>query len=181
MDVLSAILNRRSVRSYSEKPIPADVLARLRTALRWAPSARNWQPWYFIFVQDAELKRQLADATNDYGWITQAQYIVAAVGDPEAASKKIGGRRSSVEIDVTIALDHLTLAAAAEGLGTCWIGGFDEDQAKRLLLIPESMMLVGFTPLGYPADPSANHPDVEERRKSESQIFFADRFGTPLP
>ena len=176
MDVLEAIKTRRSVRSYSSKPIPAAVLDRMRQVLRWAPSACNFQPWRFIFVTDAELRRQVARAAFDQLWIADAPVTVVGCGLAEQAYKSMGGYGNSADIDVAIALDHLTLAAVAEGLGTCWIGAFDEGQIMRLLEIPQRAKPVAMTPLGYPASPDLIAPLDDSDRKPASEIFSTDRY-----
>jgi nitroreductase len=177
MDVLTAIKTRRSVRSYASRPIPADVLERMRQALRCAPSACNFQPWHFIFVTDAELRRKVAEAANNQLWMAEAPVTIAGCASPPHAYKYMGGHGNSAEIDVAIALDHLTLAAVAEGLGTCWIGAFDEGKVKRLLEVPKQAKVVAMTPLGYPASPDLHYPLDETDRKSAAEIFSTDRYG----
>jgi len=176
MDVLQAILNRRSVRAYSDQPIPEAVMEHLLTALRCAPSACNFQPWRFVLVKDSTLRRELAHACHKQDWMAQAPVTVVACGYPDRAYKAMGGRSNSVDVDLAIALDHLSLAAVAEGLGTCWIGAFDEDAVKRLLGIPDEVRVVALMPVGYPERPELNHPVSPERRKPPEQVFSEDRF-----
>ncbi len=180
MHVLQAIMNRRSVRAYSPKPIPPEVLRRMRQALRAAPSACNYQPWHFILVSNPALRQQVAKASRDQMWMADAPVTVAALGFPASAYKKMGGYGNSVDVDLAIAVDHLTLAAAAEGLGTCWIGAFDEQQVKGLLAVPEYAKVVALTPLGYPASADALRPLEDARRKPEAELFSRDRFGQPV-
>ena len=89
----------------------------------------------------------------------------------------MGGYDNSVDVDVAIALDQLTLAAVAEGLGTCWIGAFDEAKVKSLLGIPKEVKVVAMTPLGYPSSADLNRPMEDGRRKGESEIFSVNRYG----
>ena len=178
MDVLEAIKLRRSVRSYDSRPIPPAVLEHMRQALRYAPSACNFQPWRFIFVTDAELRKQVARASNDQLWMADAPLTIVACGRLDQAHKRMRGHDSSVEVDVAIAVDHLTLAAVAEGLGTCWIGAFDEEKVKHILGIPPDVKLVTMTPLGYPASADLNRPITEDRRKPANEIFADDRYGS---
>ena len=177
MDVLEAIRTRRSVRSYAKRDIPSEVMQRMRCALHWAPSACNYQPWHFILVTDEQLRKEVAKAANGQDWMAIAPVTIVACGLPSQAFKKMGGHGNSVEVDVAIAMDHLTLAAAAEGLGTCWIGAFDEEQVKDLLQIPKAIKVVAMAPLGYPSRRNLNHPLGENRRKGESEIFSVDRYG----
>ena len=163
MEVLEAVKVRRSVRAYSSRPIPAEVMERMRQALRSAPSACNFQPWHFIFVVQSELRRKVAEQAYEQMWMADAPVIVAACGFPKQAFKAMG--------------DHLTLAAVAEGLGTCWIGAFNEAGVKELLRVPAQARVVAMTPLGYPASADLNHPLEESRRKRPADIFSMDYYG----
>jgi nitroreductase len=177
MDVLEAIKTRRSVRQYSPQAIPPEVMERLRQALRYAPSACNIQPWRFILVTDPELRRKVAKAANGQMWMADAPVTVVGCGSPKDAYQHMGGYGSSADVDVAIALDHLTLAAVAEGLGTCWIGAFDEGEVKRLLDVPQQVKVVAMTPLGYPASKNLNYPVSEDRRKPAEEVFDTNRYG----
>ncbi|MFH1417360.1 MAG: nitroreductase family protein [Planctomycetota bacterium] len=176
MNVLDAIKTRRSIRAYASRPIPPDVFDRMRQALRFAPSACNLQPWRFILVTDEQLRRQIAKLSHDQLWIADAPVAVVACGFPDQAYKTMGGYGNSVEIDVAIALDHLTLAAVAEGLGTCWIGAFDEKRIKALLHVPPPVKIVAMTPLGYPTSANLNVPIDENQRKAEPDVFSTNLF-----
>jgi len=176
MDVMEAIRCRRSVRRYSDRPIPEDVLNEMREALRLAPSACNNQPWRFVFVTEASLRKDLAEACNGQAFVGEAPVVVAGVGLPDRAYGRMGGSRSSVEVDVAIALDHLTLAAAARGLGTCWIGAFDEAAVGRLLGAPRPARVVALTPLGYPASPDLIRPEAPPRREPAEVVILRERF-----
>ncbi len=177
MNVLEAIKTRRSVRAYSSRSIPGEVMQRMRQALRFAPSACNYQPYHFIFVVQAELRRRLGQIANDQLWIADAPVIIVACGFPEQAYKGMGGYGNSAEIDVAIVMDHLTLAAVADGLGTCWIGAFNEAGVKELLRVPAEAKVVAMTPLGYPASPDMNRPLHQSERKSFAEIFSTDCYG----
>ncbi len=175
MDVLKAIKIRRSVRNYKPDPIPQPVLEKLMEAIRFAPSACNNQPWKFVFVSDPELKQKLATAARDQKFIAEAPLIVVGCGFPDKAYHYMGGYGNSIEIDIAIALDHLTLAAAAEGIGTCWIGAFDETAVKKILNIPANAKVVALTPLGYPAKKNLLCPCPDSRRKSPEDIFSREK------
>lgn len=176
MNVIDAIRTRRSVRAYQSTPIPDNVMGRMKDALRLAPSACNFQPWKFILVSDEELRTKLAEAANGQKWMAPAPVIVVAVGFPERAYKKMGGFGNSADVDVAIALDHLTLAAVVEGLGTCWIGAFKEEEVKRLLDVPAKAKVVALTALGYPAKPELNHPVKEGKRNPAEEVFCYEKF-----
>ncbi len=177
MDVMEAVRTRRSVRKYSPRPIPEDVLAEMREALRCAPSACNNQPWHFVLVVDPDRRRELVEtACGKWSWMLDAPLIVVACGLDGLAYQRMGGSGSSMDVDVAIALDHLTLAAVARGLGTCWIGAFDEVAAKKVLGVPETVKIVAMTPLGYPAAADLNRPLEPDKRKDPSEIFSIDRY-----
>ena len=169
MDVHEAIRNRRSVRAYAPTPIPDHVMQRMKDALRLAPSACNNQPWKFVIVAEPDLKNRLVPATNGQAFIAEAPLVIIGVGLPDLAYKHMGGRGNSVDVDLAIALDHLTLAAAAEGLGTCWIGAFNEQKVKHLIQAPADARIIALTPLGYPAQPQLIHPIQTSRRKQEDE------------
>jgi nitroreductase len=167
MDVFEAIKTRRSIRKYLQEPIPDDRLEMIFEAARLAPSAANRQPWRFIVVRDANHKKTLAGAANNQTFLSDAAAVVAAVGDPDVSVRWH-------ERDPMIALEHMALAAAALGYGTCWIGAFDEDAVKRLLKIPARMRVVALLPIGVPNETPAPRP-----RRELSEIFFKEEWQTP--
>jgi nitroreductase len=176
MNVHEAIKNRRSVREFSTRPIPAASVARLRDAMRLAPSACNLQPWRFVLVSDPHLRNQVAKAANEQTFIATAPLLVVACGFPDQAYQHMGGFGNSVDIDVAIALDHLTLSAVAEGLGTCWIGAFDERNIKTLLRIPPEAKIVAMMPIGFPLRETSIHTIADDARKDEACVFDEDTF-----
>ena len=176
MNVLEAIKNRRSVRAYADRPLPREVFQKLCDALRFAPSACNYQPWQFILVQDPDLREQVAQACKKQMWMAQAPLIVVACGFPEQAYKGMGGSKNSVEIDLAIALDHLSLVAVSEGLGTCWIGAFDEQSVSQLLNIPAGQYPVALMPVGYPKSEGLNTPVNDTQRKTSREIFIENSY-----
>jgi nitroreductase len=164
MDVFEAIRVRRSIRKYRPEAIPDEKLQMILEATRLAPSAGNRQPWRFVFVQDTERKKTLAEAANNQMFLADAAIIAVAVGDPDVSAKWH-------EKDTMIALGHMVLAATALGYGTCWIGAFDEDAVKLLLKIPEKMKVVALLPIGVPDEKPAARP-----RKKPSEIFFREEW-----
>ncbi|MFQ6037204.1 MAG: nitroreductase family protein [Candidatus Aminicenantales bacterium] len=150
MSVLKAIQERRSVRRYRSDPVPGDVLLRVLEAARRAPSGKNLQPWKFILVRDKRLKKKLAKASVRQHFIAGAPIVVVACAYPDECYSRMGNYMKSWPVDVAIALEHLILQAQEEGLGTCWIGAFEEKDVKAVLRIPESVRVLALTPLGYP-------------------------------
>jgi len=176
MQVLEAIKIRRSVRKYSKQAIDPNAYQRIQEALRFAPSACNYQPWRFIMVQDEELRKQLAQACCKQTWMAEAPLTVAACGFSDQAYKKMGGYGNSIDVDLAIALDHLSLAAAAEGLGTCWIGAFEEEAVKEILNVPHEIKVSALMPVGYPKSKDLLFPVPDEKRKQADEIFSIDSF-----
>jgi nitroreductase len=150
MSVLEVIQKRRSLRKYKGDSIPEDVLQRVLEDVRLAPSGKNYQPWKFIIVQDKELKEKLAQASAEQFFMAEAPIIIVGCGFPDDSYSRMGRYMKSWPVDVTIALEHLILQAAEEGLGTCWIGSFEETEVKSILNIPENVRVLALTPLGYP-------------------------------
>lgn len=150
MSVLEIIKSRRSIRRYKNNPIPEDVFLRVMEAARLAPSGKNFQPWKFIIVKDQGLKEKLAEASRGQLFIARAPVVIVACGYPEQSYQQQGNYMTSWSIDVTCAIDHLMLQAQEEGLGTCWIGAFEEGAVKPILGIPVDVRVLALTPLGYP-------------------------------
>lgn len=176
MDVFESIRRRRSVREYRSDPVPPEILERMMEALRLAPSACNYQPWRFIVVADPKIREKLAEASHRQMFVAEAPVVLVGCALPRLAYKKMGETWNSADVDVTIALDHLMLAAASEGLGTCWIGSFDELEVKRLLHVPDDAKVVGLTPLGWPKREGLLRPVREEERKPRSEVIGFERF-----
>jgi nitroreductase len=170
MNVIEAIRARKSVRAYLDRPVEEEKLARVLEAARLAPSARNRQEWRFVVVRDAKTRKALAEVAGSQEFVGQAPVVIAACAENPGHVMKCG--QPCYPIDVAIAIDHLTLAAVEEGLGTCWIGHFDESAAKALLGVPEDARIVELVPLGYPADPSP----VAKDRLPMSRIVKRERW-----
>ena len=152
MDVLDAIRTRKSVRKYLNKTVEKEKLITILEAGRLAPSASNRQEWRFVIVSDRETKRKLAEIANRQTFIGEAPVVIVACAQTDGHVMKCG--QLCYPIDVAIALDHITLAAVELGLGTCWIGAFDENEVKEILGISPEIRVIGLMPLGYPSDSS---------------------------
>ena len=171
MDIYEAVRERTSVRAYKADPIEEDKLERILDAARLAPSGKNGQPWTFIVVKDEEIRKKLVPACKNQEFVGQAPVVVVACGHEERAYKKMGGYWNSMPLDIGIAIEHLMLAAASEGLGTCWIGAFFEEQVREILGVPESVKIVALTPVGYPSGEKTHRP-----RKSLDEIIMHERW-----
>ena len=167
MNIYAAIKKRHSIRKYKPDPVPEDKLNRIMEAVRLAPSGKNGQPWRFILVRDASTKTALVPACKGQGFIAQADLVIVACANEGESYQNQGGYMKSWPLDIAIALDHLMLAAAAEGLGACWIGAFIEPGIKKILSIPDDLRVVGLTPLGWPDEDPKPKP-----RKPLNEIMF---------
>ncbi len=149
MEFHQLIRLRRSIRGYKPDPVPAESLGRILEAARIAPTAANLQPFQLIVVTDASTRLRLRDV-YDRDWFWTAPMIIVGCVKPAAAWQRPDGFNAA-EVDLSIVMDHLILAATEEGLGTCWICHFDEGKAKEILGIPSDVRVIALTPLGFPA------------------------------
>ena len=170
MTVNEAIRTRKSVRKYLDKTVEPEKLRRILEAALLAPSARNLQEWRVVSVTDADTRRRIAEEASGHAFVGEAPVLLAVCAETDLGYMRCGVQRFPV--DVSIFIDHITLAAVEEGLGTCWIGGFDADAVKRILGIPENIVVVELLPVGYPADPSP----VDKSRLSLSEILHEERW-----
>lgn len=148
MDLMEIIRNRRSIRKYRSDEIPQPDLNEVFEAVQLAPSANNLQPWKFILIRNDKKKRLIAQACSGQEFIGEAPIIVVACA--EGRGGYIGKYMESWPVDLAIAVTHLILSAWNKGLGTCWIGDFDEDKIREICNIPPSVRVAAITPLGYP-------------------------------
>lgn len=169
MDVLSAIRGRRSVRSYSTREVEEEKLNKVLETARLSPSANNNQGWKFIVVRDEETRKKLVEAAGGQTFIGQAPVVIAACGTDPERIMKCGQYRYTV--DLSIAVAYMILEAYEQGLGTCWIGHFDEEVVKEILGIPRKVRVVAMIPLGYPDVNPAPRP-----RKSLSEIVCYEKY-----
>ncbi len=170
LDVLEAVKTRRSIRCYQKKQVEEQKLSRILEAGRLSPSAVNFQPWRFILVKDQTVKERLSKSYTR-PWFVKAPIIIVVCAIPEKAWKRSDGEEFW-KIDAAIATQCMVLAATAEGLGTCWIGAFDENKAKEALGIPENVRVVVMVSLGYAAEQKGQ---VTER-KSLAEIIHNDHW-----
>lgn len=174
MSFLELAKKRYSVRSYLNKPVEQERINQVLEAGRVAPSAKNFQPFFFIVMKDEELRNKVA-AAYSRDWLRQAPVIIVVCGDHSRSWKRNDGK-DHCDIDAAIAIDHMTLAAADLGLGTCWICAFDAAECHRILGLPSHIEVITLLPLGYPAD----QPDEERHgkmRKKLGEIVCWDGFG----
>jgi nitroreductase len=162
MGVFDTIKDRRSIRTYKDERIPKDKLEKLLEAARLAPSAGNRQNWKFIVVENEQIKNQLVTASNNQAFVGTASHVIAGIGD---------SAQKWHQVDLSIALEHIVLEAVELGLGTCWIGAFNEEEVKKILKIPQDKKVVALLTVGVPAESPAAKP-----RKSLKEIVAYNEY-----
>jgi nitroreductase len=188
MEFFDVIAARHSVRTFRPDPVPDELVTRCLEAARVAPSWRNGQCWHFVVIRDAGIIGQLA-AQRTFGypinsWLRSAPCVIIACADPSQSGTHAAphGDLPYWAVDTAIATQQLVLAATALGLGTCWIGGFQEDGVRRMIGAPDRIRIVALTPLGYPAEREGMMGRVvksiaqSRKRKPLDQIAHYDRW-----
>lgn len=184
MDLFEAIKTRRSVRKYSDKPLEAEKLQAVLDAVRMAPSWANYQCWRMVIVKDRAMKEKISELSYVESFfapkgyksnpskkaLAEAPVVIVLCADP-AQSGKIRGQDYYLT-DAGIAAQNLMLAARAQGLGTVFVGVYEEDELKNRLGIPAPVRIVGLFPLGYPAEDKKEGPS----RKPLADICFNERW-----
>lgn len=175
MDFLELAKNRFSSRNYLNQPIEEDKLMKVLEAARIAPSAANYQPWHFIVIRSEENRRKIC-TTYRREWLQKAPVIILACGDQSKAwVRSAFDNKNHTDIDISIAIDHITLQATELGLSTCWICNFDTKKCSELFNLPQNIEPIAIIPLAYPAD-KANPNRHETQRKPASQIIHWESF-----
>jgi len=169
MELMEAIRTRRAVRDYEDIPVSEEKLRNVLEAARLAPSASNRQRWKFIIVRDLKRRRELSIAAGGQVHLIKAPIVIAAVATYPEYVMRCGV--PAYAVDLAIAMDHLTLAAVNEGLGTCWVGAFSQDEARNVLGVPKNYCIVALMPLGFPKEESKI-----KTRKSFAEIVCYETF-----
>jgi len=164
MRVTEAIRMRRSIRKFKDRRVSLDLIWEIIDYARWAPSSKNRQPWEFIVTFDKK-KIDFISKAKGQEWICEVPAIILIISDPN---------KSPVyhDIDTAMAVQNISLAALEYGLGTCWIGIYENKEVKRLFKIPDNLILVGALAIGYPAETPA-----PRSRKSVDEILYIDEYG----
>ena len=170
MNVMEAIKKRCSVRNYQNRPVEREKVDKILESARLAPSASNRQEWRFVIVQDRDTRQRLMKAAKNQPFVGEAPVVIACCAKTDNHIMTCG--QMCYPIDMAIAIEHMALEATEEGLGTCWVGAFYEDQVKEILGIPQDIRVVELLALGYPAKPSSTHKD----RLSIEEIVMHERW-----
>jgi len=174
VDVFEAIKNRRSIRAFTNQPVSDKEVMKLIDAARWAPSAGNIQPWEFLVIHDPKIKRGLSAAALDQTFIEEAPVVVVVCANQLRSGRGYGSRGVNLYClqDTAAATQNMLLAACALGLATCWVGAFQEEEARSVLNIPNGIRPVAIVPVGHPAE----KPEAPDRRPL-NEIVHHETYG----
>jgi nitroreductase len=175
LPVLDTIKQRGSIRKYADKSIANSDLLRIVEAARLAQSAANRQPWQFIIVTDKATKERLmAEAHRadrpPVGHVGSAAAVIVCLGDPKT-SRPVGPFEGYL-VDLSIAIENMALASWDMGIGSCWIGAFDEDKVKSIMGVPGELRVVSLLTLGYPDEA----PKPKDRKTLEEIVYY-EKYG----
>jgi nitroreductase len=170
MELKEVISRRFSARSFKNVSVPREKIIQVLEMVRLAPSAVNYQPWHFIVVTQKQSLEALAKA-YPRPWFVSAPLVIVACINHKESWKRIRDNKDFGDVDVAIAVDHLTLAATAVGLGTCWVCNFDVDLCRKTLELPDHMEPLVMIPAGF-----AIPEPPEKKRKSLDEIVSWERY-----
>lgn len=170
MNFVELATQRSSVRNFEPKPVEKEKLLYVLEAARIAPSAANFQPWKFLVVTDPVILKSV-QALYQREWLVTALAIIVAMGDHNKGWHRKTDGKDFTDVDVAIAVDHLTLAATEQGLGTCWICNFDAEKCATLFNAPPNIEMIALIPIGYPVI----EPKSVKRRVPIDQLVHWDK------
>jgi len=166
---------RYSIREYKQQKVSKALLIEVLEAGRMAPSAANKQPWRFILVSEEENLTKLKKV-YDRDWFKKVPQIIVICGVHSESWKRSFDNKDHCDVDVAIAVDHMTIRASELGLGTCWVCHFDPEMVKEQMQLPEGVEPIALLPIGYPLE---NKPP-RKKRKALDEIVFQEKYGQPL-
>jgi len=175
MEVFDAIRTRRSIRKYQDKQVPWDNVVTILEAGKYAPSAGNLQNWKFIVVKNDAKRKAVSKACLQQDWMEQAPVLIVVVAEPKKAERYYGTRGSRLYTlqACAAAIENMLLTAHSLGLGSCWIGAFDEHELWTVLGLPEDVSVQGILTIGY-AD---ENPEQPPKSRIEHVMFFEKWWG----
>jgi len=152
MGILDIIKNRRSIRHFSSRDVERDKIDKILEAAKWAPSAGNLQARDFILVKDSKTKDKIATAALNQDFISEAPIVLVVCANKKRSGDRYGRRGESLYCiqDATASIQNMLLMAHSMGLGSCWVGAFDEEKIRGILGIPPEVRPIAIIPVGYP-------------------------------
>lgn len=169
MSFLDLVKTRYSVRSYDSRPIEKEKMDYVMECARMAPSAVNFQPWKFFVINTPEMLTAIK-AAYPREWIQSAPCIIVACADHSESWHRRADNKDHADIDIAIAVEHICLAAAEQGLGTCWVCNFDPAVCRDVLSLPQNLEPAVLIPIGYPAATAEVAP--KKRKKTDEIISY---------
>ncbi len=166
------VASRYSCRKYTSAPVDRELIMAVLDTVRLAPSACNRQPWQFLVLDTEESRRPVIECYNR-PWIANVPVFIVALGITDEAWVREYDGKNHVDIDVSIAVEHLCLSATSLGLGTCWVCNFDPKLLSEKLSLPAGVEPVAIIPVGYP-EPDASEP--VKNRKSFDEVVRWEKF-----
>ncbi|MEM0231261.1 MAG: nitroreductase family protein [Candidatus Woesearchaeota archaeon] len=177
MDLFEAIIERRSIRKFTDEPVYWGDVVKIIEAGMHAPSSGNLQNWKFVIITEEEKKKQIAEACAQQHWISKAPVIIVVCSDMERIRKFYGirGERLYAIQNCAAAIQNMLLAAHALGLASCWVGAFEENAIQRIIDNPDHVRIEAILPIGHPAE----KPEMHSINTLESTCFF-ERWGNRI-
>ncbi len=171
MKLADAISARRSVRQFKSDDVGEEVVKKIILAGIAAPSAGNGQSWHFFVVRDEKARHALAVDAGHQHFIHQAPVVIVVCADLDRAERNYGSRGREVYAlqETAAAVENMLLTIASEGLGSCWIGAFDEKKASEILKLPKNIRPLAMLPVGVPNEPPKK---TTPRRKFEEVVSY---------
>ena len=173
MEIPEAILKRKSVRAFAPKGLTDEEVDTLVQSAIHAPSAGNMQPWAFVAVRDRGVKEQLVEASRGQAFIATAAVVIVVCTEASRNSARYGERGATLYClqDTAAAVENIMLTAAHNGLGSCWVGAFDEGMASQALGLPAGVRPVAMIPVGYPDQDPTPRP-----RRPLAEVLHRDHW-----
>ncbi len=171
-EFMATVANRYSCRKYLSTPVRREEILKVLESARLAPSACNKQPWQFIVADNKELCSEIATC-YDREWAKTAPAFIIACGIHNEAWHRACDGKDHTDVDLSIAIEHICLAATTLGLGTCWVCNFDTDRLQSVLNLPNDMEAIALIPIGYPDN---NVTTPEKKRKEIEEIVKWGKF-----
>lgn len=178
MDVFEAIKKRRSIRAFTPEDVSKEEIEKILDAARYAPSAGNIQPWEFIVIRDFKIKRKLSMAALDQNFIEEAPVVIVVCANEMRSGRGYGSRGATLYClqDTAAAIQNMLLTACALDLGTCWVGAFHEEDARKILNIPRGVRPIAIIPVGH----SVEKPEMRFKR-ALSEVVHYETYSKQLP
>ena len=174
MDTEECIKTRADVREYKDQPVKAEALDKILEAGIQAPSSGNVQDWRFIVVRNGEMKARVSEAALNQEFIRDAPLVIVVCSDQDSVAGAYGGRGVNLYSiqNTACAIENMVLAAWNQGIGSCWVGAFNEVELKKILNVPINVRPMAIITFGYPARPPKKHP-----RKPAGDVTYLEEYG----